>query len=177
VETVELLRYGLYGLTLLLGVALIVWVLRGRRRNAPDDYEEEFTSPTAKPVIVLGGESGESIGTPGFGRSTLTTVRGMPSRRSMVEAIVGIQLPMHWAVEPATEVTSPFRITTQTESAGEMAATISDELVRLGYRVSPMTKTSARAVRDEDVLTVEVTVDDQTSHVSSLITHSGASGG
>ncbi len=157
----DVLQYALYAITAVLGVALVLWVRRSRRLRR---LESE---------VLLTAQQG--------GRATrsaprIQVVRGLATSATMAEALAGIRLPVHWQPDPPVEVQSPLTLTTNRESAAEMAQLLSDELVRLGYRVHPTGARSARARRDMNDITIEVTPGEGGSFVSTRLTLRGPFG-
>lgn len=150
-----MVQYGLYAVTVALGIALVLWMIGARR--ASDELARKLSQAQAR------------VEDP----PRIKAVRGIPSTNSMAEALAGIRLPVHWQPDPPVEVRSPFTLTTNQESPGDMAETLTSELARIGYRVTPTGAASARAVRKDDSLTIEVEADDEGSFVSSRITLSG----
>ncbi len=155
VEAGDVVRYGLYALTVALGIALVIWILRARQ--ASEEQERYLRRAKAE------ANAEESP-------ARIKAVRGMPPTTSMAQALAGIRLPVHWQPDPPVEVQSPFTLTTNQESAADMAETLTRQLVRIGYRITPSGATSARAVRENNSLAIEVDVDDAGSFVSSRIT-------
>lgn len=156
-ETADLLLYGLYGLTVVLGLALVGWLIQGRRQHAPS--YEPIVEPEPAPRMFMGTST-----------EPVRVTRGLPPQTSMAEALAGIEVPVHWEPDPTDTVASTFTLTTTKDSAGEVATKLSDELVRLGYRVSPLGKTGARAERNNDRLTINVSADVDNQVVTSRIT-------
>ncbi len=133
------LRYGLYALTVLFGVALLLWLRKTRR----DQRSVRVSVPPR-------------ARTPGQRPPTITAIRGFPSKRPMAAALEGIRLPVHWQPDPPSKVGNPVLLTTNVETPEEMARLLSDELVRLGYTLTGIGANTARAVKDSDCLTIEV---------------------
>ncbi|MFW2380298.1 MAG: hypothetical protein ACN4GZ_00970 [Acidimicrobiales bacterium] len=151
----DVLRYGLYVITVGLGTALVLWVYRSRQLHL-QQREVVKNVQRAEPAA-------------GASRRVLS----VPSR-SMADAIAGIRLPVHWQPDPPVEVVSSLTLTTDRESAGKMASMLSDELVRLGYGVRPTGARSARAVRDSNSISIEIEASDTNSCVSSRLTLTSA---
>ncbi len=151
----DVLRYGLYALTVILGLALLTWTRRSRRiglQNAELLRNAQRAENTSRP------------------ETRVTAVRGMRSTLSMANAIEGIRLPPHWEPDPSVDVTSPLTFTTDRETEGEVAELLSDELVRLGYRVRPTGPRSACAIRDTSSISIEVEAFEPDSVVTSRLT-------
>ncbi|NNF55276.1 MAG: hypothetical protein HKN03_12660 [Acidimicrobiales bacterium] len=150
--TMDLLRYGLYALTVLLGIALLLWV----RKTQQDQRQIQVTRSTRSGVT-------------GARPPTITAIRGLPSKRPMAAALEGIRLPAHWQPDPPSQVGNPVLLTTNVETPEEMAQLLSDELVRLGYTLIGMGANAARAVKDSDCLTLEVEAHEDGTFVSTRI--------
>ncbi len=148
----DVLRYGLYALTVILGLALLTWTRRSRRIGLQNAELLRNAQRTRRP------------------EPRVTAVRGMPSTLSMASAIEGIRLPAHWEPYPSVDVTSPLTFTTDRETEGEVAELLSDELVRLGYRVRPTGPRSACAIRDTSSISIEVEAFEPDSVVTSRLT-------
>ena len=146
------LRFGLYALTVLFGVALALWLLKTRRD---------------KRVVPVNGSSKSVTG--GKRPPTITAIRGLPSKRPMAAALEGIRLPVHWQPDPPSQVGNPVLLTTNVETPEEMADLLSNELVRLGYSLTGIGANAARAVKDSDCLTVEVEAHEDGTFVSTRI--------
>ena len=113
------LRYVLYALTVLSGVALLLWVLKTRREQRSVRVSVPPTAPAARERPP-----------------TITAIRGFPAKRPMATALEGIRLPVHWQPDPPSKVGNPVVLTTNVETPEEMAHLLSDELVRLGYSLT-----------------------------------------
>jgi hypothetical protein len=148
------LLYVLYALTVVLGVALVLWVRRSRRLG---HLEAE---------VLLVSEQNRPSTQPA---RRIQVVRGMPAADSMADALAGIRLPVHWEPAPSVEVRSPLILTTSRETPGEMAKLLSDELTRLGYRVRPTGPRSANARRNMNDIAIEVVPGELDSSVSSRL--------
>jgi hypothetical protein len=160
VDSAEALRYGLYVITVVLGLSLLFWM----RRSGKIRRENIELLRNAQEVADHRRPSG-------------MRVHWIPSSESMAEALAGIRLPVHWRPDPADEVLSRFTLTTSTETAGEMAELLSNELVRLGYHVRPTGPRSARATRATSKISIEVEAAESDSSVSSLLILSDAADG
>jgi len=156
VDWASALRYGLYAITGILGLALLLWVRRSRRIH---QQHEELLQHAQRAVNRSTGPE-----------QRVRAIRGTPTVQSMADAIAGIRLPVHWQPEPAVEVGSPLILTTDKETALEMAELLSDELARLGYRIRPTGRRTARATRDTCAITIEVETSEPDSVVSSCLT-------
>jgi hypothetical protein len=139
----QVVQYALYGLTAAFGVALVIW-LRREQRRAP--AESASQANTAKPPTI-----------------------SLADTPSIATALAGIRLPLHWQPSPTTRVSNRQKLTTDVESASELAGRLSDELVRLGYRVESTGTDSAVAVKDRYRLDIDVLVDDGDATVSAHI--------
>ena len=146
------LRYVLYALTVLFGVALLLWVLKTRREQRP-------VRVNVPPRSGSGGER----------PPTITAIRGFPAKRPMAAALEGIRLPVHWQPDPPSKVGNPVLLTTNVETPEVMAHLLSDELVRLGYTLTRIGTNSARAVKNSDCLTIEVEAHEDGTFVSTRI--------
>jgi hypothetical protein len=160
VDSADALRYGLYVITVVLGLSLFFWVRRSGRIRRENLEVVRNTEPVAD-----------------HSRPSGVRVHWIPSNESMAEALAGIRLPVHWRPDPADEVMSRLTLTTWTETAGEMAELLSDELVRLGYHVRPTGPRSARATRATNRISIEVETAESDSSVSSLLILSDAADG
>lgn len=151
IDALDVLRWLLYAVTVGLGAALIAWVARDRslrRRGLQRITDGPVESPGAL------ADAG-----PGAAQPTIA------------EALAGIRLPVHWTPRPSPEVVSPLALITADDTPEEVARVLSDELVRLGYRVRPIAVNAARALRDSHYLTVQV--DTAPSGVTATITLTG----
>ncbi len=146
------LRYGLYALTVLFGIALLLWVWKSRQ-----DQHSARASDSSR--------AGAASQRP----PTITAIRGFPSKRPMAQALEGIRLPVHWQPDPPSKVGNPVLLTTNVETPEEMALLLSDELVRLGYTLTSLGVNAARAVKDIDCLTIEVEAHEDGTFVSTRI--------
>lgn len=152
IDPIDLLRWSLYVVTAVLGIALVFWFLRDRALR-----RLELQRDTPGRVVQL--------------RRTVAAIDPETPPPTMVQALAGIRLPVHWSPCPAPEVASPVVLTTDRDAPEHVAQVLSDELVRLGYRVRPIADNAARAWRGVDHLRVQV--DSEPAAVVATITLTG----
>ncbi|NNE95126.1 MAG: hypothetical protein HKN24_03780 [Acidimicrobiales bacterium] len=151
----ELIQYGLYGLTVVLGVALLAWIVYSRRA---DERELALSERAPRPPARAERDPSPQV-------DPLRAPAG-----SLADALAGFDFPTGWQPDPPAEVRSPLTLSTMVHSEGEVAALLSDELVRLGYRVTPTGARTARATRDSTCISIEVEPAGPDSVVTSRLT-------
>ncbi len=161
VNSADVLRFSLYAITVILGVVLALRVFRSRRLRLQESE------------ILRSVDTGQR---PAHSAPRIRMVRGMLPSISMADALAGIRLPVHWQPDPPVELRSPLTLTTNEETAGQMARILTDEFVRLGYRVSPTGARSACAKRGANSIAIEIDPGRPGSYVSSRLILTEASG-
>ncbi len=186
-ENLQLLRYGFYALTVVLGLLLLARIIRSRNRSVGETGGAapiEGAQTDAQSVDTFGKDAAQTLNPvigsiPNFSalskrdstsESSADALNGSSpvsarpggeagARRSMAAVLAGIRLPLNWEPGSPDEIKNPVRLTSTSDTPAEMATQVADELARLGFTVTGTGTRSAKAERDVDRLDIMIIQD------------------